>query len=131
MTQHSLLRTALLVDAVASGAAGLLLVLAADLLTGWLGFPVPVLRGAGLLLLPFAAFVGWLGRRGGDPLPAVRAVVALNAAWVLASFAVLVGPWFAPTALGIAFVALQAVLVGGFAVAQAQAAGLLRRPQAA
>jgi hypothetical protein len=125
------LRTVLLADAAASGAAGLLMLAGAGVLSGWFGIPAPLLRGAGLVLLPFAALVGWLGRRGGVPRGAVLAVVAANAAWVAASLVVLGGPWFVPTALGTAFVALQAALVAVFAVAQAWAAGLARRTAAA
>ena len=48
----NLLRFALIGDAVASGATGLLMALGAGLLTGLLGLPESLLRIAGLILLP-------------------------------------------------------------------------------
>ncbi len=51
-----LLRVALLGDAAASGGMGLLLTAAASPLASLLALPEPLLRGAGLVLLPYA---GW------------------------------------------------------------------------
>jgi hypothetical protein len=116
------LRLALLGDAAASGATGLLLVAAAGPLTTLLGLPEPLLRIAGLLLLPYAAFVAWIGRRTTPPRNAVRAVIAVNLLWVADSVLLLVfGPaltGLAPTALGVAFVLAQALVVLGFALGQ-------------
>ena len=112
----SLLRVALLGDAAASGATGLLMAAAAGPLAPLLGLPEPLLRGAGLVLLPYAAFVAWLGRR---PVPGlVRAVVAVNLLWAADCVLLLVSGFVAPTGLGIAFVLLQALVVLGFALAQ-------------
>ena len=113
-----LLRVALLGDAVASGATGLLMAAAAGPLAPLLGLPEPLLRGAGLVLLPYAAVVARLGTR---PMPgrgAVRAVVALNLLWVVDSLLLLALRLVAPTGLGVAFVLLQALVVLGFALAQ-------------
>ncbi len=115
----SILRLALLGDALASGATGLLAALGAGVLAEPLGLPVPLLRMAGLALLPYAAFVGWLGTRPEPARGAVLAVIAINALWTLDSLALLVSGWVAPTALGTAFVLLQAAVVAGFAAAQA------------
>ena len=65
------LRLALLGDAAASGATGLLLAAAAGPLTPFLGLPEPLLRGAGVVLLPYAACIAWAGIRAAPPRWAV------------------------------------------------------------
>lgn len=117
MNRESLLRPALLIDAVTCIATGLLLVLAAGPLSALLGLPEMLLREAGIILFPFAAFVLWASRRL-DAGP-VRIVIAANAAWVIASIALIAGPWVQPNALGIAFVGFQAAAVAALALAQA------------
>jgi hypothetical protein len=116
------LRLALLGDAAASLGMGLLLAAAAAPLSGLLGLPEPLLRVAGLILLPYAALVAWVGSRAHPARNAVRAIVAVNAVWVADSLALLAaGPTLAslaPGALGVAFVLAQAAAVGCFAFAQ-------------
>lgn len=112
------LRTALLGDALASGATGLLAFAGAGLLAEPLGLPVELLRYAGLLLLPYAALVAWVGTRGPIAAGAVLAVILVNALWVVDSLALLASGWVAPTGLGVAFVLAQALVVAGFAAAQ-------------
>ncbi|HVY42514.1 MAG TPA: hypothetical protein VG966_05745 [Hyphomicrobiaceae bacterium] len=119
------LRHALLADAVASGATALLLIIGAGVLDGLLGLPVALMRGAGLILIPYVAFVAWLGTRERLTGSAVRAVIILNAIWAAASLLVLVGGAVAPTMLGYAFVVLQALVVALFG--ELQHVGL-RRP---
>jgi len=128
MNRNTFLRYALLADAVASGATGLLLIAGADLLTGLLGLPVALMREAGLLLVPYVALVAFVGTREAISRPAVQAIIALNVLWVVGSMGLLMGGWVAPTALGTAFVIAQAVAVGVFA--ELQFIGL-RRTQAA
>ena len=70
--QNTFLRYALLADAVASGATGLLMIAGADLLTGLLGLPVALMREAGLLLVPYVALVAYVGTRESISRPAVR-----------------------------------------------------------
>ena len=113
------LRFALLGDAVASGATGLLLAAGAGALASLLGLPEGLLRVAGLALLPYAAFVAWIGaRKDGVPRNAVRAVVAINLLWALDSALLLaLGP-VSPNGFGIAFVLAQALVVLGFAAMQ-------------
>jgi hypothetical protein len=121
MLNHPMaLRRLLLADAVASGATGLLV--AAAPLSGLLGLPSGLLRGAGLILLPYAALVAWLALRRAEPLRwAVWSVVGVNAVWAADSVLLLLSGWVAPTALGLAFVLAQALVVAGFAVLQAMA----------
>lgn len=118
------LRRVLTLDAVTSAAMGALLLLAMSPLTGLLGLPRPLLLWAGLSLLPFAAFVGWLATRELPPRAGVWAVVIINAFWAVDSLLLLVAGWFEPTPLGTVFVVFQALVVGLFAALQL--AGLRR-----
>jgi hypothetical protein len=113
-----LLRYALLGDALASAATGLLLAAGAGLLTDLLGYPAPFLRWVGIVCLAYGGVVALLGLRASLPRAVVLTVVILNAMWVIDSLILLMGRMFAPTALGVAFVLLQAAVVAGFAVAQ-------------
>lgn len=109
------LRPLLVLDAATCAAMGLLLALGAEPVAAITALPVPLLREAGLILLPFAAFVLWAARRGGG-WP-VQAVIAANIAWVAASLALIATPW-AGNALGIAFIAAQAAAVALLAALQ-------------
>jgi hypothetical protein len=112
------LRYALLADAIASGATGLLMIAGADLLTGLLGLPIALMRESGLLLVPYVALVAFVGTRETIAFGAVKAIIALNVLWVAGSIGLLVGGFVAPTVLGYAFVIVQAVAVGMFAELQ-------------
>ena len=105
------LRRALVLDAVASGATGLMMIAGAGLVEGLLGLPAALLRGAGIVLVPYVAFVIYTGTRETISLPAVWAIIVANALWAAASALLLVSGWVAPTALGTAFVIAQAVIV--------------------
>ncbi len=113
-----LLRTALLGDAAASGGMGLLLTAAAHPLASLLALPEPLLRGAGLVLLPYAGLVAWLGAQPRLPCWMVRGVVGVNLLWTLDSLLLLALGLAAPNGLGAAFVLLQAAAVLGFALLQ-------------
>ena len=128
LRQITNLRFALLADAVASGATGLMMIAGADLLTGLLGLPVPLMREAGLLLVPYVALVAYVGTRPVIPRGAVKVIIALNVAWVAGSIALLMSGAVAPTVLGYAFVIFQAVVVGAFA--ELQFIGLRRQQTA-
>src|SRR5262245_30611718 len=105
------LRRALVLDAAASGATGLLMVVGAGLLEGLLGLPAALLRWAGIVLVPYVAFVALTATRESISRPAVWAIIAANAVWAIASGLLLVSGLVAPTALGYAFVIFQAVVV--------------------
>ena len=117
LRQNTFLRYALLADAFASGATGLMMIAGAGLLEGLLGLPTALMREAGLVLVPYVAFVAWVGTRDAISRPAVQAIIALNVLWVVGSAVVLFG-FVAPTALGYAFVIAQAIVVGVFAELQ-------------
>jgi hypothetical protein len=107
----SFLRRVLVVDGVVSAVTGLLLVLDAGPLQDLLRMPAPLLRYSGLSLFPFAALVLFLASRAGVPRAGVRAVIAMNAAWVVASVVLLLSDAVAPNALGAVFVVVQALAV--------------------
>ena len=125
---NAFLRNVLLLDAAASGATGLLLVAGAGVLEDLLGLPVALLRDAGLILIPYVAFVAWVGAREPIARRAVWAILAANALWALASVGLLVSGLVGPTALGYAFLIAQAAVVA--VLGELQYAGL-RRPAAA
>jgi hypothetical protein len=118
------LRRALLADAIFSGASALLLTLGAGELAPLLNLPEALLRETGLFLIAYAALVGWLGMRPTMPKPLVAIVIAGNAAWTIASIALLFSGAVTPNLLGELFVALQAIIVG--ALAELQFIGLRR-----
>jgi hypothetical protein len=126
LSNEIFLRRTIIVDAVASGASALLLIGGAGLLAGPLGLPEALIREAGILLIPFIALLGWIVRTARAPAGALRAVIAINVAWVLASLGTIFV--LSPTPLGTGFVVLQALVVLGFAEAQLIALRRLRRP---
>lgn len=123
------LRRAILGDAIFSGASAVLLTLGAGELAPWLNLPEALLRETGLFLIAYAALVGWLGTRQAMPKPLVVIVIVGNAAWTLASIALLFSGTVMPNLLGEAFVVLQAVIVG--ALAELQYIGMRRSSGAA
>ena len=115
-----LLRQSLKLDAVASGALGVL-----DEL---LGIPAQVLVPVGGFLVVYAASLWLLGTRDRVSRPAVWVVVVGNLLWAGASVVAAVAGWWSPTATGIAVVLAQAAAVVVFA--ELQFTGL-RRSRAA
>jgi hypothetical protein len=111
----SFLRRVLLVDAVASGAMGLGMIAFTALFARVLQLPAQLLSEAGIVLLPFAAFVGFIASRQTPARFAVWAIIALNVIWVVDSIVLLFTGWVAPNALGYAFVVAQALAVAAFA----------------
>jgi hypothetical protein len=112
------LRRALALDAIASGAVGLLLLAAAGILGPFLNLPVGLLRGVGLSFIPFVAFVAWAATRPVVSPFVARTIGMLNIVWVIASFGLLVSGLVAPNLFGLAFVAAQATVVAVFAQLQ-------------
>ncbi|MGA2058098.1 MAG: hypothetical protein ABSG88_22680 [Bradyrhizobium sp.] len=120
----SLLRRALQADTVFSGTGAILLTLGAGELAPLLNLPETLLRDAGLFLIVYAAFVGWLSTRTGFPKILVVAVVAGNAAWTLSSIALIFSGAVTPNVLGEIALAMQAIIVG--ILAELQFLGLRR-----
>jgi hypothetical protein len=122
----SFLRRVLALDALSSGGMGLAMATAAPFMASLTNLPADVLREAGFVLLPFAAFVAYLASRAQPPRAGVWIVIALNAIWVVDSIVLLFTGWVEPNALGYAFVIAQAVVVGLFA--ELEYVGLKRAP---
>ena len=83
------LRRALLADAIFSGISAVVMTLDAGTLASFLHLPEALLRETGLFLIAYTALVGWLGMRPSVPKALVMIVVVGNAAWTLASIALL------------------------------------------
>ena len=125
MIQSSLwLRRALQADAIFSGVSAVALTLGAAPLAPWLNLPEALLRETGLFLIAYTLFVGWLGLRQSMAAAWAMLVIAGNAAWTLASVALLLSGMVAPNGLGVAAVLAQALVVG--VLAELQYMGLRR-----
>jgi hypothetical protein len=112
------LSRALLADAIFSGISAAGLTLGAGLLAPLLNLPEALLRETGLFLIVYTALVGWLGTRSSVPKVLVMVVVAGNAAWTLASIALLFSGAVSPSLLGEIVVVAQAIATGVFAELQ-------------
>lgn len=112
------LSRALLADAVFSGLSAVGLTLGAGLLAPFLNLPEALLRETGLFLIAYTALVGWLGTLSSAPKALVLIVVAGNAAWTLASIALLFSGTVSPNRLGEIAVVAQAIATGVFAELQ-------------
>jgi hypothetical protein len=114
----TLLRRALLADAIFSGVSALAMTLDANLFAPLLQLPEALLRETGLFLIAYTALVGWLSTRPAVPKALVMLVVAGNAAWTLASFALLLSGAVSPNVFGEIVVVAQAIATGIFAELQ-------------
>jgi hypothetical protein len=112
------LRRALLADAVFSGVSALGLTFGAGALASLLNLPEALLRETGLFLIAYTALVGWLGTRLSVPKALVVIVVAGNAAWTVASIALLFSGAVTPNLPGEIVVVAQAIATGVFAELQ-------------
>lgn len=112
------LRMLLGLDAIASGALGVVLAVASGLPADPSGLPSILLRPVGLFLVVFAAFVAYSATRPIPPRVGVWAIIEMNVLWVLASVVFVTAGWFSPTTFGSALVVLQAGAVAVFAGGQ-------------
>jgi hypothetical protein len=133
MTNHSRrLQTLLAIDSATCAAMGTLLLAAAGPVNTLTRLPAPLLRWAGLVLLPIAAFMAVLTRLQSVPRWSVMLVVAGNVGWVLASIALPVTQLIQPNALGWSFLFAQAAVVAVLARLESSAASsYLRAPSRA
>ena len=125
LPREALVRLALKLDAVVTGANGAAYLALAGVLDEPLGMPAGFLRGVGAFLLVFALAVWAVASRPVVRPGAVAAVIAANLVWVVESLALVAFDWFTPATAGAVWTVLQAVVVGGFATLQLYA---LRRP---
>ncbi len=120
----SLARQMLLLDAVITGALALLVIVAAGWLSPYLGLPATLLRGAGIVLMPFVALLLIGATRSRLSPRLLGLIIAINLLWVTASVALLFSTLVSPTHLGSGFVIAQAAAVVG--IAGLQYSGLRR-----
>jgi len=108
------LRLALRLDAVASGALGVVSLVAAPAMSDLLGPGAGALRGIGAFLVAYAAGLALLAGLRSIPRPAAWTVVVGNLAWAVGT-GVLAFAVHDLTTLGTVVVLAQAVAVLGFA----------------
>lgn len=123
------LRNILLVDAIASGATAILVIAGGRVLAPLLGLPSELLTWAGVALVPFVVMLVAVARRQATSRIVLMEIIAINALWVVGSFALLAFGAFEPSLLGILFVTAQALAVALFA--ELQFIGLRRSMAAA
>jgi hypothetical protein len=112
------LRAILTLDAIASGAMGLLLLLGATFLDSVFDLPVNFLRVTGAILLPWTVALIVVARRQSVNRSAVLGIIVINVAWIVGSLVLLATTWVDPSAVGVTFVIVQAIAVAGFAAIQ-------------
>lgn len=112
------LRNVLLLDAVVSGGAAVLMVAGASLLSPMLALPAGLLFWAGLALAPFVAMLVAIARRPSVARMLLIDIIAINVLWVAGSFGLLLSGAVAPSLLGVLFVTAQALAVAAFAALQ-------------
>jgi hypothetical protein len=112
------LRRVIAADALVSGAAGLLQLAAAKPLSQLLAIDADWLRGAGVVLMFWLAFLAWVLSRRAIGAGYTWTIIGVNVAWIAASVLVLVEGAIAPNSLGLAFVLAQAAAVAVFAELQ-------------
>lgn len=110
-----LLKFALRADAFVSAAVAALQLLLLDWLADKLTLPRPLLMGTGVFLLLYAAMLVLLSNFTSVWRVLILFVVAGNVGWAAGCIAMLAESLVTPSALGIAFVLVQALTVLAFA----------------
>ncbi|MFE0594022.1 hypothetical protein [Micromonospora echinospora] len=112
------LRRFLALDAAVTGVNGLAYLLASGPVGQLLGIDGTLLLGVGVFLTLYGAGVGCLAGRSRPAVPAVQAVIATNALWVVLSVVALAVRLGDLHVAGAVWIPMQAVAVGGFALLQ-------------
>lgn len=105
-------------DALSCAATGALQLGPADMLSRLTGLPVALLAGTGVFLLAYAALAAWMAWRPTPPRRLIGLVAVGNFAWAAGGVALLASGWVAPTAVGMAWVLAQVVVVAVLAELQ-------------
>ena len=111
-----LLRLALVADAAITGANAFAYLAGAVVLDSVLGVPTALLLVLGAFLAAYSALVLRVATR--PARAGVVAVILANLAWAAGSLIVLALDTFTPDPVGQVWIALQAVVVAGFAALQ-------------
>lgn len=109
-------------DAISCAATGAVQLGLTDALARQTGLPAALLTGTGVFLLAYAALAAWMARRPVPPRRLIGLVVAGNLDWAAGGVALLASGLVAQTALGVAWVLAQVVVV--IALADLQWMGL-------
>ncbi|QQP96840.1 hypothetical protein [Lysobacter enzymogenes] len=109
------LRRVVQADLAVSAAAGALQLAAAEPLARLTAIDAGMLRGSGLVLMGWVAFLGWALSRPAISAPMVRTMIGVNLAWIAASLLVWLEGAIAPNPLGVAYLLAQAAVVAVFA----------------
>lgn len=118
------------VDAASCAATGALQLGCTDALARLTGLPVGLLIGTGVFLLAYAMAAAAMAARAQPPRTLIGLVALGNVGWAAACVALLASGLFAVTALGMAWVAAQAVTVVVLAEAQWMGLRATRTPRA-
>lgn len=127
--KDSLLRRALVGNALFSAVAGALLIAASGWLSGFTGLTpgwVPAAIGAGVLL--WAVDVGWIARKETLDLKQAKLVIAGDLAWVAVSYGVIISGRPELTTAGVWTVGILAEIVAAFAIVQYLGLRRMQRP---
>lgn len=119
-----LLRTALKLDAIATGPTSVAYLVAAGPLGDLIELPPGVLRAAGAFLLLFAVLVWVTAQASSISAASVWVIVAINVVWGAGSIAAAIADWGSPTTVGAVLVVVQATF--GMAFGCAEYIGLRR-----
>jgi hypothetical protein len=117
-TRSDLLRLALVADAAVTGANAVVYLAGAYVIDSVLGVPAELLLALGAFLAVYSALVLRIATRPAIPRGGVLAVIGANLMWAAGSLVVLTLDTFTPDAAGQVWIALQAVVVAGFAALQ-------------
>lgn len=113
-----LLRLALRADALVTGGNGLAYLALAGPIESLLGLDRGLGIPIGVFLTLYAVAVAAVGQLARIPAAAAGAVIAVNAAWAVASVVALLAGALGVTAAGAVWAVLQALVVGAFAAVQ-------------
>ena len=111
LSSSTTLRRVLAFDAASGAGTGVLHLLLAPLLATWLGLPEALLQASGVAIFAFVLLAGWLALQALPPRGPLTVIVLLNVAWALGCVWLAFGVSAAPTALGVAYLLVQAVAV--------------------
>jgi hypothetical protein len=115
----NLLTKALLVDGGISGTCGVITLLEASQLDGWLGIEIPLLIGLGIMMVVWGISLFYASSQLQSHLREIgMLVMALNMVWVVGSVVVLAGQLIDLTTVGTWTVIVVGDIVFAFAVAQ-------------
>ncbi|MFI9624790.1 hypothetical protein [Streptomyces sp. NPDC052042] len=113
-----LLRMALMADVVLTGANGIGYLALATVLDSFLGVPRSVEYAVGVFLTVYAAWLLSVARRAELDRGAVAVVIALNAAWGVASVVIVLVDTLTATGIGNGWIVFQGLTVAGMGALQ-------------